>query len=648
MTRASRARRLLRKSPRYVAWRLWDEARRWGQRSTLARARAGKGSLAFPHLPSATASARERTAANVREIGAWESAVRYVREDDRQLAAVRERAVPALRREVELFGSGRVFAGIPPRWLEDVHAQTSWPEGFAHTLDYLNRGRASDVKVPWELSRLRHLVALAQAVATLEGQEAALEALQADLTDWIARNPVGWTVNWVVGMEVALRAVNLICVDGILGTRATSYDARAGLVNSLYQHGWYLSRNLEIGDLNGNHFLANAVGLLWLGRYFEGVGEAKRWFDRGVEMTLQAAREQVLEDGLDHEGSLPYHFLVLEMMVLAVVAGGPAVAGAVRAVHGMIDAAEAVVAPSGEVPDLGDDDGGRAAAFCDAPSREGGRVIASACAAVARAPTTPTVRRWPHDAIWLTGAPPAGLGHPAPKPRRLHEGGLVVLGNDVDHVVIDLGPTGFRGRGGHGHLDAMSFLASLSNRRVVRDSGTGTYTGDAELRNELRDVFAHTTVVVDGQRYATLGGVDRLWAIEGDVRPRLLSIDHDPDRQVVEAQMSIPSSGGPARWLRRWDWSPGVLRWRDTVVSPPGTEILQLTQLPLGTRLEGAAVVGAGASYELDFPPEAVLAVTDERCSDAYGSVGTAPRARLTLRSDGSACSFAWNVRASP
>lgn len=463
-----------------------------------------------------------------------------------------------------------------------------------------------------ELSRLRHLVALAQAAAVL-GDDDAEAAIAADLASWIAANPVGWSVNWAVGMEVGLRAVNLICVDGILASAGRGATLRPQLTETLYQHGWFLSRNLEIGDLNGNHYLANAVGLIWLGRQFGDAGEAPRWLARGVEMVSAAAAEQVLGDGLDHEGSLPYHALVLEMFLCALHAARADLVAVEPAVARMADALEAVLAPGGEVPDLGDDDGGRVLAFCDAPSRDGRRVLALAGALLGR----PAPAGRPQDALWLTGkVPPEPRDGRPRRPVHLGDGGIVVLGENGDHVVMDAGPVGFRGRGGHGHLDATSFVAWLGGVQVVRDSGTGTYTRDPALRDRLRDVAAHTVVMIDGAPYARPG--DTLWSIEGDSPPAVLALD-EHEVTVTQAQ----PGGRVTRTLR---WQPGEVRWSDRVEAPAGTAVTAHVQL----------TDDAVCECSVPFGTERV------ECSTAYGSTTTAPRAVATGTAP---VTFEWTVR---
>jgi hypothetical protein len=202
----------------------------------------------------------------------------------------------------------------------------------------------------------------------------------------------------------------------------------------------------------------------------------------------------------------------------------------------------------------------------------------------------------------------------------LREGGIVVLGEGDDHVTVDVGPTGFRGRGGHGHLDALSFEAVLDGRLVVRDSGTGSYTGDVELREELRDATAHSVVIVDGRRYARLGGTARLWSIDGDAPPAVLTLDRTSAHHRLVAEQRLPAEGGKCVWRRELVWSPGRLVCRDVVRAPPGAEVEHHLQLPAGD----VPVERLGA------PTGSRVELVDVRWSDGYGKVRVG--SRLTTR----------------
>jgi len=99
------------------------------------------------------------------------------------------------------------------------------------------------------------------------------------------------------------------------------------------------------------------------------------------------------------------------------------------------------------------------------------------------------------------------------------EGGFYVLRTPDAHVVIDCGEVGFKGRGGHGHNDILSFELFLNGFNVVTDCGAYLYTASREWRNRFRSTAFHNTVQVDGEELNRFVGPDALWQLHYDASP---------------------------------------------------------------------------------------------------------------------------------
>ena len=196
---------------------------------------------------------------------------------------VRLLADAAIRREVDLLGTGPVRLGHPAVWQTDLKTGATWPLDWAPRIDYVNLERPSDVKVPWEISRFQWLLPVGQAYL-LEADEACAQAARTLLDEWIEANPYGRGINWSVTMEVALRAVSWSWLFHVFGSSVPFSDSafRSRFLRSLYLHGDWTSRNLELSDVNGNHLTANAAGLVCAGLVFGGESEPARWAEAGA------------------------------------------------------------------------------------------------------------------------------------------------------------------------------------------------------------------------------------------------------------------------------------------------------------------------------------------------------------------------------
>src|SRR5205823_5265155 len=106
------------------------------------------------------------------------------------LGAVRgieENARRALAHQVNLLGSGLIELGTPIDWHRDFKSGHRWPPAYFRSIEYNNLHLPSDVKVPWEISRLQWLIPVGQAYA-LSGDEKYAEAVRDILRDWIEMN----------------------------------------------------------------------------------------------------------------------------------------------------------------------------------------------------------------------------------------------------------------------------------------------------------------------------------------------------------------------------------------------------------------------------------------------------------------------------
>ena len=80
-------------------------------------------------------------------------------------------------------------------------------------------------------------------------------------------------------MDVALRAVSWIWGFYFFGeSDACRLRAfRAAFLRALFLHGEFVASHLERGDVNGNHYLCDGVGLVFLGAFFRRTTQGREW-----------------------------------------------------------------------------------------------------------------------------------------------------------------------------------------------------------------------------------------------------------------------------------------------------------------------------------------------------------------------------------
>jgi uncharacterized heparinase superfamily protein len=529
------ARRALRRSPRFLLGRVGRELARQGYRpwSRIRPAFLTEDALLrLAGAPSIDALwARQATSPFLADGADGEAWGRRFREAFPDASRDLVRAADAVcRHEFDLLGSGPISLGTRLPWHVDFKTGHRWPLRYACDLDPNDLDRPSDVKVPWELSRCQHFVTLGQAYA-LTGDERFAQEFVDQVTDWLDANPWGYGVNWMCPMDVALRALGWLWGFHLLArsTACAPPGFRLRFLRGLLLHGEFLAANLEVDDVNGNHYLVDGMGLVALGLFFRAAAKGRRWLERGRRIVLDAMQAQVHADGVDIEQSVAYHRLALEAfltsgLLLRLYGEAPPSAFWDR-LERMLEFVLAYTKPDGQAPLIGDADDGRIQKLGAQSATDHRYLLSTGAVLFQRGDFKQGAGRFWEESFWLLG--PGGLeafeklAEPAARPgsHAFSESGFYVLRSVDAHLVVDCGEVGFRGLGGHGHNDVLSFELSLVGMNVVTDCGTYLYTASRAWRNRFRSTAFHSTVEVDGEELNRLADPDDLFRLRYDAVP---------------------------------------------------------------------------------------------------------------------------------
>jgi hypothetical protein len=398
--------------------------------------------------------------------------------------------------------------GLSPRWNVDFVSGYEWSPKPVSQMCPVVRGNGSDVKVPWELSRLQFLPVLVKA-HLLTGSPKYREAAKALFSDWDQKNPVGVGVNWTLAMESALRGMSLCFMLSLLQPlRPDEREWGAQVVRSILQHLFFTEAEIEFSHLvSSNHYLSNVVALHCMATFLAAPGMERRRV-RYRRLVQREMLRQVYQDGGDYEASFGYHLLVLQMFTNAFLlmhadnySPLPQFGNRLRAMYRYL--AE-IANEDGRVPQVGDSDDGRVELMASdlhqmtsLPTEKRDSLFVPGAIGLGDALFNLGCGGDPADAAWF------GLNSQARRTSRVRktvfvESGVAVARVDDAEIVFCAIPNGIHGAGSHTHNDKLSIVARVNGVELLCDSGTGYYTRDSELRNKLRSTKAHNTVVIDG------------------------------------------------------------------------------------------------------------------------------------------------------
>ncbi len=413
--------------------------------------------------------------------------------------------------EFPTFAYGRVSLGFPPRWNLDFVSGGTWPELPAARIQVV-RHDGSDVKVPWELSRLQFLPVLGKAWC-LSGEKRYRQAGKDLLTNWMEKNPAGVGVNWTIAMEAALRAISICLFLELLAPwTEEEYPWITRVTHCLWQHLLFIEAHNEFSHLSrSNHYISNIVGLFCLTAFLQGPGMERRQRQyRGL--IEHEILQQVYEDGGNYEASTGYHVLCAEMFTNALllmrsqrVEPCPAFTLRLRRMYQFL---AALADAGGRVPHLGDCDDGRVELLSDDLEQmlettpdDRHSLAVSGLLGIGECLFGDSYGGRKKEAPWYgqdsDSRESLNVKVTGQRSIAFPNSGLAVARSADLEVVFAAMPNGIGGKGSHTHNDKLSAIVKIGEEELFADSGTGCYTRNGELRNQFRSTSAHNTVQID-------------------------------------------------------------------------------------------------------------------------------------------------------
>ncbi len=182
----------------------------------------------------------------------------------------------------------------------------------------------ADIKVPWELGRLQHLITLSLAyyLEKSSGKTAKSEHFSKEfcnqIIDFRLSNPPRFGTQWMSAMDVSIRAVNLLVSYSYFKQAGCQFDKQfeSMFVEMILEHSQFVQNNLEWSSgMRGNHYLAGISALIIISAYLPSSEATDGVLARSLDILLREIDYQFNSDGSNFEGSVSYHRFSFEMVL---------------------------------------------------------------------------------------------------------------------------------------------------------------------------------------------------------------------------------------------------------------------------------------------------------------------------------------------
>ena len=379
-------------------------------------------------------------------------------------------------------------------------------------VNYWKSDLVKEIKYVWEFSRLQHFVTLAK-VFYLTSDEKYAEELFAQWQNWLQKNPFREGVNWNA-LECTFRLISMTwALQFAKQSDFLTSDFYCRLLASVEQHAEYINSHLSKYSSANNHLIGEALGLIYAGSYFPELSKAKFWRNKGFEIFEREIIAQVFPDGVAKEQTTFYQRYLVDFCSLAKLAANSSGFSFSNEfenrVEKMIEFMFAMMDDSGNMPQIGDEDGGEAIRLSE---KHCNKYYDSFSVAHALLPNSDTKISDKNEfAFWLLGYEKFLNYFSKPSlsrkvSRHFSDGGYVVYHKELNgnnhHLVMDVGPLGLGQLAAHGHADALNVLLHINNEPVLIDCGAYLYLGSGNLRDYFRGTSAHNTIVIDTEHQA--------------------------------------------------------------------------------------------------------------------------------------------------
>lgn len=480
----------------------------------------------------------------------------FINSKDMMIYACKELLKMENREEIIAYGTaslnnhaflyGREMAlGDEINWNKDPVSDYEWGKELIWKKDFLETPSNVDIKNAWEIGRMQSLIFLGKAYV-VTSDEAYTEKFKSLFYSFIYNNPFCASVNWVDSSEAAVRTINLLfSLSFFIHSELINEKFLNDFLDTILQHSVFIENNLEFKRRRGTGYLLNLLALAATGVLLNKNYYGKRVCDFAFNSFEQEIRNQVHEDGVSLEQSIPYHTIALEIFYIAKIltrkAGKKFSEGYDSLLSKKFELHYFYLREDATVPQLGDSISSRILPFnirdnkinYSFPLAVGAILFNEGKYKVFSPLGTP-------ELLFLFGLEYKELYNKISLAPFFHQsaefktGGHYIMQTPGTHIFIEAGEIGNKGEGAPGHNDIFSFELYYKNKLFITDPGSYSFYSGKELRNKMRSVRYHNSISIDNELLTDFDGV---FKIKEDItKPKVLEWKSDNEEDLLSIQ----------------------------------------------------------------------------------------------------------------
>lgn len=403
-------------------------------------------------------------------------------------------------------------------WHLDPKTNNSWPLKFWGDINYRDGGTIGGIKFAWELNRLHHLPHLAIAFS-LTKEIRYKDEIFAQLESWLEANPYPKGINWIMGIELGIRIVNIVYTMKLLGDEELTPSQQRLITRFISLHGKHLYRYPSKFSSCSNHTIAEALGMFTAGLCFPDMDGAAKWKNFGKKVMEKEVTRQIYPDGSSFEHSVPYLQFVLDHLLVYYLLCKEHEESYSEDMEKRLKSSFEFISnlldKKGNYPKIGDEDDGYLLKLWFGEHNNFISLLNTGAVLFNNPKWILDNSEFDQKTFFLLGPDSKSKWDELHKKKKtinwkhqyFKDSGFVIIRDIAGPEILfvgNCGPLGLKPLSAHGHADALSFWLSINGRPIFIDPGTYLYHSGGEWRQYFRSTSAHNTVKVDSLDQSTI------------------------------------------------------------------------------------------------------------------------------------------------